>query len=658
LVLAAAEGSSIEVEEWKATVHRGKEVLHVGPSRLQVKIASRQVGVSLAPAQAAEGGAPLLVSAEIPVDGASGLALRVNGGPVTLAMLGVHEGDFGLLDVNKAAVEVGGELKLSPDGKRVEGDLNGVVRALSLEHRKLSTEPVKGLDLRFAWVGSAALDGSEIRVDRGEFGVGKVHAEFSGRFERQGEHHSLQGKFAVPLASCQSALEALPAGLAPILVGMKMNGTFAVKGGVSFDSKRANQTEVEFQLLQDCRATEVPAGVDVGRFRQAFRRQVYDGAGKRVEVETGPGTPGWVSMGGITRFMEAAVLMTEDGGFRRHRGFDQEAIRNSIRENLKAGKFLRGASTISMQTAKNLYLFRDKTVGRKLQEAFLTMYLEQALSKEQILELYLNIIEFGPMVYGIGPAAQYYFRTSAGELSLAQSLYLASILPNPKRQHFGPDGRLTPGFMGYLRRLMRGMAKRNLIREDELEDGLQDWVVFGEPPQMNRREKLPDGLEDTNEGAAPPDARLFLSFQAEGVEESAELEGASLLLDAAEDLDAVVEARVFEGGEAAADGASLGVISAIDEALDAGREEGPGAHEAGFEGADEGAAGEAPGAEGLGGLAEGEDLGVGGGVEVELASIEGGGDEGACGVEDEGTDGDVPAVGGEGSNGECLLHPR
>lgn len=447
----------------------------------------------------------MLVSAVLPANEKEALKLKVNGGPVTLAMLGIQEGDFGLLDVGKASVEAGGEVKLAGDASQIEVDLKGVAHGLSLEHRKLATEPVRGLDLNFAWAGKAALDGSSIQVDRGEFGVGKVVGEVSGSFERQGAASTIQGKFSVPLASCQAALDGLPAGLAPTLVGMKMAGTFSVSGRIAFDSKRPDKTEVEFQFLNDCRATAVPPAVDVARFRRPFRRQVYDPAGKLVEVETGPGTPGWVSLSGITHHMEAAVLTTEDGGFRRHRGFDLEAIRNSIRENLKSGRFLRGASTISMQTAKNLYLYRDKTIGRKLQEAFLTMYLEQALSKEQILELYFNSIEFGPMIYGIGPAAQHYFRTSAGELSLGQALYLSSILPSPKKQHFGADNKVIPSFMGYLHRLMKGMAKRNLIREDELEDGLAEWVVFGQPPVPRTKDKLPDSLEDPNENATPPD---------------------------------------------------------------------------------------------------------------------------------------------------------
>jgi membrane peptidoglycan carboxypeptidase len=134
-----------------------------------------------------------------------------------------------------------------------------------------------------------------------------------------------------------------------------------------------------------------------------------------------------------------------------------------------------------MQTVKNLYLEREKTLGRKIQEAVLTVYLEQALTKEDILELYFNCIEFGPMLYGIGPAARHYFRSSPSELSLGQALFLSSILPSPKVSRFGPDGRVKAGWMGYLRKLMQIMVKRHLIDESELRIGASEWIVFGEP---------------------------------------------------------------------------------------------------------------------------------------------------------------------------------
>jgi membrane peptidoglycan carboxypeptidase len=204
--------------------------------------------------------------------------------------------------------------------------------------------------------------------------------------------------------------------------------------------------------------------------------------------------------------MEAAVLVTEDGSFHHHHGFDEEAIRNSIRENLRRGKFVRGASTISMQLAKNLYLDRGKNLSRKLQEAVLTMYLEQELTKEQIMELYLNVVEFGPMVYGIGPAAQHYFNTSASQLSLGQALYISSIMPNPKKQHFAVGGAVTPSWSSYLRQLMEIAHKRKRISDEELEEGLRETVIRGaSAPHRAPRDESASPPKDGEDAPDRPD---------------------------------------------------------------------------------------------------------------------------------------------------------
>ena len=114
--------------------------------------------------------------------------------------------------------------------------------------------------------------------------------------------------------------------------------------------------------------------------------------------------------------MIAAVLTTEDGAFYKHHGFNHAAIRNSAAANLKARRFVRGASTITMQLAKNLFLSREKTLSRKIEEVILTDYLEQAFRKDDMMELYLNVIEFGPDVYGVTQAAEYYFGRKPEEL--------------------------------------------------------------------------------------------------------------------------------------------------------------------------------------------------------------------------------------------------
>src|SRR5690606_40050624 len=140
-----------------------------------------------------------------------------------------------------------------------------------------------------------------------------------------------------------------------------------------------------------------------------------------------------------------------------------------------------------------------------LQEAILTMYLEQELTKDEMMELYLNVIEFGPMVYGIGPAARHYFNAHPGRLSLSQALYLASILPNPKVQHFGADGAVSAGHLRYLRLLVKIVHKIGRIDDDELDHALRETPIFGSPvpmdappedPELDEAAVVPSGLPD------------------------------------------------------------------------------------------------------------------------------------------------------------------
>ena len=123
----------------------------------------------------------------------------------------------------------------------------------------------------------------------------------------------------------------------------------------------------------------------------------------------GPENPDFTPYAEISPHVVKAFLTTEDAGFFRHRGFIPSQFRKALARNLKRGGFRLGASTISMQMVKNVLLSHEKTLSRKLQELFLVWYLEQELSKERIMEIYLNAIEFGPGIYGIGAAARHYF---------------------------------------------------------------------------------------------------------------------------------------------------------------------------------------------------------------------------------------------------------
>ena len=146
----------------------------------------------------------------------------------------------------------------------------------------------------------------------------------------------------------------------------------------------------------------------------------------------------WVSLGQISPYLVKAVLIAEDDKFWKHEGFDFESIQKAIEKDLQAGRFKFGGSTISQQLARNLYLSPEKSLFRKAAEAVLTWKMERALSKKRILEIYLNVVEWGEGIFGAEAAARHHFGKSARDLSPEEAARLAAVLPNPRR--YNPAG--------------------------------------------------------------------------------------------------------------------------------------------------------------------------------------------------------------------------
>ena len=140
----------------------------------------------------------------------------------------------------------------------------------------------------------------------------------------------------------------------------------------------------------------------------------------------------WVDYEKISNHLKRAVVASEDSKFKHHEGFDWEGIEAAYEKNLKKGKLVAGGSTISQQLAKNLFLSSGRTPWRKAEEAVITLMLEKMLSKQRILEIYLNMIEWGNGVFGAEAAARHYFKTSAGGLGKTQAANLAAMVPNPR----------------------------------------------------------------------------------------------------------------------------------------------------------------------------------------------------------------------------------
>jgi len=143
----------------------------------------------------------------------------------------------------------------------------------------------------------------------------------------------------------------------------------------------------------------------------------------------------WVEIRRMPRLLQRSVILAEDASFWVHRGFDWHEVRAAFRKNLQTGRVVRGGSTITQQLAKNLYLSPERSIYRKLREMAITYQMERHLSKRRILELYLNIIELGPGVFGVQAASQYYFGVSVANLTPVQILLLAATIPSPLKHN-------------------------------------------------------------------------------------------------------------------------------------------------------------------------------------------------------------------------------
>lgn len=216
---------------------------------------------------------------------------------------------------------------------------------------------------------------------------------------------------------------------------------------------------------------------------------------KMYEVNLCPGSKDYVPLRQISPYLQRAIVASEDGSFWTHNGFDWEALEKSARENWEKGVYKRGGSTITQQLAKNMFLTKNKTLARKGIEALITVKIEKTLSKKEILERYLNVVEFGKGIYGVKAAARFYFKKSPAELDLVESAFLAMVLPNPvKYSRSHSQKSLTPFAHRRIRKIISDMARNGRVSADEADAALAKatWM-FGEPPPPAPEE---DGAEE------------------------------------------------------------------------------------------------------------------------------------------------------------------
>lgn len=290
-------------------------------------------------------------------------------------------------------------------------------------------------------------------------------------------------KVAIPKMKAQDFITSLPEGLFTHFQGMVATGNFDYKLNFKFNKNKPNQlvfdSNIKKENLRILKYGEANLNKLNGEFE--YRAIIKDVLQRPVFV--GTTNPNYVTLDQISPYLQKCVLTSEDPSFFNHRGFINEAFKQSIVKNIRTKKFSRGASTISMQLIKNVFLTREKTLSRKLEEILLVYLLEnnRIVSKERMLEVYFNIIEWGPDVYGIGEAAAFYFQKKPADLTLNECLYLARIIPSPRKfmYQFNADGMLKDYAKKNEVFLQNLMFKRGLlIPEDTIGQSIP-FTIYG-----------------------------------------------------------------------------------------------------------------------------------------------------------------------------------
>lgn len=403
-----------------------------------------------------------------------------------------------------------------PGNLTVEG--KGRIEHISLFAKRISRKPLE--DFTVAATGKLELQLGEQRMSLAgaDVEVGKVHFLLDGLVERFRKAPKFQFQLRIPTVACQDAADSVPRGFADMLEGLRCDGqmSYEIKG--SLDT--ANMSSLRFDFGADLQTVEITHPgkyINFAVFSAPFEHHARQKDGSLHTFVTGPGSSLWSPLSEISNNFTRVLFNTEDGGFWGHKGFSLDAIKEAMIANLKRGRFARGASTITQQLVKNLFFVeREKTISRKVQEAVVTWYIERKLPKQQILELYLNIIELGPKIYGIRDAASHYFARSPGQLTLLQSLWLASIIPNPRAfYHHFRKGAVSDEWKTYLTWIAGKMFERgSLTAEEYARLAATGFAVhFGAGPDGSEPVDTPalghevpdaqDGEPDAKPGAAP-----------------------------------------------------------------------------------------------------------------------------------------------------------
>ncbi len=419
----------------------------------------------------------------------------------------------GIVDYGQTSVDTKLHLDVDPRGARFAGDLNLV--GLNVGHPMIADKPVHGLDLSAQVAGTFETATRALTLTRGDFVARDVPFSITGLVTKPRRDptlaefapvpidkpappmrgpsgiQQLKVRLVIPPITCQRMLDAIPPEMAPAMQGYKLKGTFHSDVRLEIDWNALDTLVFGGSVgLNKCKVLAEPED-GPKRLVEPFEHFVEYEKDEWMSFIVGPENPDFVPILDISPNLIKSITTTEDGAFYKHRGFIVSQFRTALISDLKARGFRHGASSITMQMVKNVLLFRQKTLARKMQELYLTWHVENTLEKDRILEIYFNVIEYGPALYGIGPAARHYFGKHPRDLTPTEAAFFSSILPSPKERYKQYcQGTLTKWTTAKVERILALMLNREKITKEEYDKAVATPLVFVKDNEETEKECL------------------------------------------------------------------------------------------------------------------------------------------------------------------------
>ncbi len=275
----------------------------------------------------------------------------------------------------------------------------------------------------------------------------------------------------VPSQPHQAYLQAFPKGFFTCLARAQLGGQSALQLHLTYNPTLPDTLHFEVSWQPERFTIERWEGFSPLHLRESFWYRPYRST---REIWIGPENPAFLTFRQITPYVLHAVLHSEDGLFFYHQGFQEKPLVKAMLENWRCRCFRRGAGTLTMQVVRNLLLNREKTLARKVEEVILTALIERfrLLSKERLAELYFNIIEWGPEVYGLTEAARFYFAKEPHDLTIPEAIFLGVILPSPRAYRYFVDEDTQcalPSLAWHFRKITTFLVLQNYLPADSIE---------------------------------------------------------------------------------------------------------------------------------------------------------------------------------------------